>query len=187
VAAGDRGGARQLSAGEGLAATDGFGTGGRVCRRNPGRIGDRRAGRLAASPRDAHAPAAPTCMSLRKFPSTCSPGRRRTPLGPCTTRPVMLRGSPRLAKKHQRVSKRAQRGYRARVAPTTPTASDPRPSGNVSGSAVSDRDPPIRDYFQKTESDLTRSSSQRLGGTRKLRAEGYAAIFSISSAAALLR
>src|SRR5262249_22683631 len=65
VAAGDRGGARQLSAGEGVAATDGFGTGGRVCRRNPGRNRDRRAGRLAASPRDAHAPAAPTCMSLR--------------------------------------------------------------------------------------------------------------------------
>src|SRR5262249_3518002 len=56
-AAGDRGGARQLSAGEGLAATDGFGTGGRVRHRNPGRSGDRRAGRLAASPRDAHAPA----------------------------------------------------------------------------------------------------------------------------------
>src|SRR5262249_38945616 len=65
VAAGDRGGARQLSAGAGLAATDGFGTGGRVCRRNPGRSGDRRAGRLAASSRDAPAPAARTCISLR--------------------------------------------------------------------------------------------------------------------------
>ena len=60
VAAGDRGGARQLSAGEGLAATDGFGTGGRVCRRNPRRSGDRRTGRLAASSRDARAPAART-------------------------------------------------------------------------------------------------------------------------------
>jgi hypothetical protein len=47
VAAGDRGGAQQLSAGEGLAATDGFGTGSRVCGRNSGRSRDRRAGRLA--------------------------------------------------------------------------------------------------------------------------------------------
>jgi hypothetical protein len=35
---------------------------------------------------------------------------------------------------------------------------------------VSDRDPTIRDYFQRTESDLTRSSSQRLGGIRKAKA-----------------
>ena len=72
------------------------------CRRNPGRSGDRRAGRLAASPRYARAPAAPTCMSLRKFPSTCSPGRRRTPLG---------------------ASKCA--GASGARAPTTSTASDP--------------------------------------------------------------
>ena len=61
-------------------------------------------------------------MSLRKFPSTCSPGRRRTPLG---------------------ASKCA--GHRARVAPTTSTASDHRPSRNVSGSAACDRDPPSRE------------------------------------------
>jgi hypothetical protein len=85
---------------EGLAATDGFGAGGRVCRRNSGRSRDRRASRLAASPRDANAPASRTCVSLRKFPSTCSRGRRRTPLSPCTSRSVMLRGSPRLAKTH---------------------------------------------------------------------------------------
>ena len=42
-----------------------------------------------------------------------------------------------------------ERGHRARVAPTTPTASDHPPCGNVSGSAVRDRDPPICDYFQK--------------------------------------
>src|SRR6516164_6088129 len=117
VAAGDRGSARQLSAGEGLAATDGFGTGGRVCRRNPGRSRDRRAGRLAASPRDAHAPAAPTCMSLRKFPSTCSPGRRRTPLG---------------------ASKCA--GASGARCSDHLDASNHRPSGNVSGSAVRNRD-----------------------------------------------
>jgi len=35
---------------------------------------------------------------------------------------------------------------------------------------VANCDLPIRDYFQKAESDLTRSSSQRLGGTRKARA-----------------
>src|SRR6516162_3411969 len=117
VAAGDRGGARQLSAGEGLAATDGFGTGGRVCRRNPGRSGDRRAGRLAASPRDADAPAARTCMSLRKFPSTCSLGRRRTPLG---------------------ASKCA--GASGARCSDHLDASNHRPSGNVSGSAVRNRD-----------------------------------------------
>src|SRR5262249_26406262 len=70
--------ARQLSAGAGLAATAGFGTGGRVCRRNPGRSGDRRAGRLAASSRDAPAPAARTCISLR---SGCFGRRARVGLG----------------------------------------------------------------------------------------------------------
>src|SRR6185437_10916802 len=53
--------------GEGLAATDGFGTGGRVCRRNPGRSRDRRAGRPAASPRDAHAPAARVALIARRL------------------------------------------------------------------------------------------------------------------------
>jgi len=37
----------------------------------------------------------------------------------------------------------------------------------ASGSAVANCDLPIRDYFQKPESDLTRSSSQRLGGTSR--------------------
>jgi hypothetical protein len=40
----------------------------------------------------------------------------------------------------------------------------PYQDDNVSWSAVGNRDPPIRDYFQKTEIDLTRSCSQRLGG-----------------------
>ena len=49
--------------------------------------------------------------------------------------------------------------------------SDHRPSLNVSGSAVSNRDPPAGDFVpkkisKKTESDLTRSSPQRLGGTK---------------------
>ena len=34
-------------------------------------------------------------------------------------------------------------------------------SGNVSGPAMRDPDPPIREFFQKTEIDLIRSSSQR--------------------------
>jgi hypothetical protein len=100
-----------------LAATDGFGAGGRVCRRSPGRSGDRRAGRLAAPPRDADAPATCTCMSLRKFPSACSLGRRRMSSVLVHLRPVMLRGSPRLAKNAP--------ADRARVAPTTSTASQP--------------------------------------------------------------
>ena len=33
-------------------------------------------------------------MSLRNFFSTCALGRRRTPLGPCTSRPIMLPGRP---------------------------------------------------------------------------------------------
>ncbi len=37
---------------------------------------------------------------------------------------------------------------------------------NVSGTAVRDRGAHILDYFQKTESDLTGSSSQRLGRRR---------------------
>ena len=56
-----------------------------------------------------------------------------------------------------------QRGHRARVAPTTSTASNHRPSRNVSGTAVRDRDPPIGDFFPK-KSDLTGSGSH---GTRK--------------------
>jgi hypothetical protein len=35
------------------------------------------------------------------------------------------------------------------------------------GLAVSDRGSPIRDYFQIAKSNLTRSSSQRLSGTKK--------------------
>jgi len=40
-------------------------------------------------------------------------------------------------------------------APTTPT-SDHRPSANVSGTVVPDREPPTCDYFQKSESVLIR-------------------------------
>ena len=39
----------------------------------------------------------------------------------------------------------------AASSPHTRRPSDHRPSRNVSGTAVSDRDPPIRDYFPKTE------------------------------------
>jgi hypothetical protein len=56
-------------------------------------------------------------------------------------------------------------------------ASDHRPSGNVSGSAVRNRHQTIRDYFQKTESDLVALGRRRafplgramsvIGATRK--------------------
>jgi hypothetical protein len=60
-------------------------------------------------------------MNLRKFPSTYSLGRRRTPLGPCTSRhPVMLPGRPRLAKAKTRSVGRAL------LRPPS-TASDHRP------------------------------------------------------------
>ena len=51
--------------------------------------------------------------------------------------------------------------------------SDPRPSRNVSRTAVSNRDPHIRDYFQKTESDLTESSSACVQVWRRARHDVY--------------
>jgi hypothetical protein len=58
-----------------------------------------------------------------------------------------------------------ERGHRARVAPTTSTASDPRPYGNVSGTAVRDRDAPIGDFFpKKKRSDPARQQLATASG-----------------------
>jgi hypothetical protein len=40
---------------------------------------------------------------------------------------------------------------------------------NVSGAAARDRDPPIRDFFPKTESELTRSSCNGLAAVGRRR------------------
>jgi hypothetical protein len=45
-----------------------------------------------------------------------------------------------------------------------------RPSCIVSGTAVRDRDPMIGDFFQTSETDLTRSYSEWLGGTMTTKA-----------------
>ena len=55
----------------------------------------------------------------------------------------------------------------ARVAPTTSTASDHRPSRNVSGTAVRNRSPPISDFFPNSwkvfsEKPETRNSVMRV-------------------------
>ena len=62
------------------------------------------------------------------------------------------------------------RPVRPSTATTRPRARDHPTIANVSGTAARHRDPPIGDFFPKAENDLTRSSSQRLGGTRRRRA-----------------
>jgi hypothetical protein len=50
---------------------------------------------------------------------------------------------------------------------------DHRPSGNVSGTAVSDRDPPIRDYFsKKTEKRSARATRLARAILKRLNASG---------------
>jgi hypothetical protein len=106
-------------------------------------------------------------MSLRKLPSTCLRGRRRTPLCALNAREIeraLLRPSQRLATIDYPATGSAVRNRDV-------SRDHPRPStiGNVCGSAVRNRGPPIRDYFpKKAKSDLTGSSSQRLGGKRAM-------------------
>ena len=127
--------------------------------------------------------------------SATATGRRRATGRPSTTatRPSTLDHRERPGTARKKIAPRG--GNRAR-APTTSTASDPRPSRNVSGCAVRDRDidrdyPRVRRpsdhrerlwvrgarsraahrriFSKKTEAIVTRSCSQRLSGTRKRR------------------